>query len=95
MPCEAWPLRVPEHLGFRTQALAQQKPIEIAGKPVEVTVTPVTPQTVRITIQPLENGQPKPVPQDGALVKEDFGQPAARLRTLRRTRSVKCGAPRR
>src|SRR5437016_4683817 len=74
-----------------TKALAQQKPIEIAGKPVEVTLASVTPSTVRITIQQLENGQPKPVPLDGALVKEDFGRPAARMRTLDGVRSVKCG----
>src|SRR6266404_5488906 len=48
-----------------SQALAQLKPLEVAGKPVELTFTSVTPQTVRITIQPIENGQPKAVPQDG------------------------------
>src|SRR3954451_7283749 len=73
------------------KALAQQKPLEIAGKPVEVSLTSVTPQTVRITIQPIESGQPAAVPVDGALVKEVFGQPAARLRTLDAPRSVKCG----
>jgi hypothetical protein len=73
------------------KALAQEKPLEIAGKPVEVTLTAVSPHTVRITIQPLENGQPKPVLRDGALVKEDFAQPAARVRVLGGARSVKCG----
>ena len=43
------------------KALAQQKPLEIAGKPVELTLTAVTPQTVRITIQPIVSGQPAPV----------------------------------
>src|SRR5690242_19205757 len=52
------------------KALAQPKPLEIAGKPIEVTLTPITSHTARITIQPIENGQPKPVPLDGALVKE-------------------------
>src|SRR4030081_1381405 len=73
-------------------APAQEKTLEIAGKPVEVTLTSVTPQTVRVTIQPIENGQPKAVPQDGALVKEVFGQPQARLRAVAGIRSVKCGA---
>lgn len=72
-------------------ASAQGKPLEIAGRPVEVTLTSVTQQTVRITIQPIENGQPNAVPKDGALVKEDFGQPAAKLRAVAGTRSVKCG----
>src|SRR5437588_530588 len=79
--------------GFLTsaQALAQVKPLEVAGKPVELTLTSVTPQTVRITVQPIENGQPKPVPQDGALVKEDFGKPAFTVRAFAGTRNVKCG----
>jgi alpha-glucosidase (family GH31 glycosyl hydrolase) len=72
-------------------ALAQEKTLEIAGKPAEVTLTSVSPRTVRIVIQPIENGQPKPVFQDGALVKEDFGQPIAKLRSVSGTRSVKCG----
>jgi alpha-glucosidase (family GH31 glycosyl hydrolase) len=70
---------------------AQDKPLEIAGKTVEVTLTSITPQTVRITVQPIENGQPKAVPQDGALVREDFGRPQARMRTLAGNRIVKCG----
>jgi alpha-glucosidase (family GH31 glycosyl hydrolase) len=64
---------------------------EVAAKPVEIVLTPVSPQTVRITIQAIENGQLQPIPSDGALVKEDWGRPAARLRTLSGTRSVKCG----
>ncbi len=52
---------------FASIAAAQDKPIQIAGKSVEVTLTAVTPHAVRIAIQPLENGQPKPIPQDGAL----------------------------
>ena len=52
---------------------AQEKPLEVAGKPVELTLTAVTPQTVRITIQPIEDGKPKSIPPDAALVKEDFG----------------------
>lgn len=73
------------------KALAQEKPIEIAGQPVEITVTMVTPWTVRITFQPLQNGQPKPLPLDGALVKENFGKPAIVLRSFFGTRRVKSG----
>ena len=73
------------------KALAQEKPIEIAGQPVEITVTMVTPWTVRVTFQPLQNGQPKPLPLDGALVKENFGKPAIVLRSFFGTRRVKSG----
>ncbi|MGO9257886.1 MAG: TIM-barrel domain-containing protein [Bryobacteraceae bacterium] len=70
---------------------AQPGALRIAGRPVEVTLTAASPVTVRIAIQPLENGQPQPIPSDGALVKEDWGPPAARLRALPAPRSVRCG----
>jgi alpha-glucosidase/alpha-D-xyloside xylohydrolase len=72
-------------------ALPQDGAIQVAGRPVEIALTAVGPQTVRITIQPLENGQPQPVANEGALVKEDWGQPSARLRSFFGSRRVKCG----
>src|SRR5882757_9891803 len=72
-----------------TQALSQDKPLEVAGKPVEVTLTSVTPETVRITIQPVDSSSG--VLKDGALLKEDFGTPAAKVKTLGAARTVKCG----
>jgi alpha-glucosidase (family GH31 glycosyl hydrolase) len=71
-------------------ALPQEKPIHIAEKDVEIALAPVGPETVRITIAPLENGQPQAVPDDGALVKTDW-VPAARLRSLSAPRKVTCG----
>jgi alpha-glucosidase (family GH31 glycosyl hydrolase) len=75
----------------RGVAFSEETPIQIAGRPVEIALTPVSPETVRITIQPIENDQAQPVLIDGALVKEDWGQPVARLRTLANPRIVKCG----
>ena len=75
----------------RRLAFAEETPIQIAGRSVEITLIPVSPQTVRVTIQPIENGQVQPVPIDGALIKENWGKPAARFRTLANSRSVKCG----
>ena len=72
-------------------ALGQEKALELTGKPVEVTVTPVSAHTVRIAIQPIDNGQRKPVPADGALVKEEFGKASAAIRSLAGARSVKSG----
>ena len=60
--------------------VAEAAPIQIAGRPIEVTITAATPQTVRIVIQPIENGPALPIPQDGALVKADWGAPALRWR---------------
>jgi alpha-glucosidase/alpha-D-xyloside xylohydrolase len=72
------------------QALAQQRPLQIGTKPIEVTLTAVTPQTVRIVVQPVEDGKLKAIPQDGALVKEDFGPAAARVRVAG-VRTIKAG----
>jgi alpha-glucosidase/alpha-D-xyloside xylohydrolase len=72
-------------------ALSAETPIQIVGRPVEIALASISPETVRITIQPIDNGQVQDVPIDGALVKEDWGQPVARLRTLANSRSVKCG----
>ncbi len=72
-------------------APAQSTPVRIVGRPVEITLTAVTPRTVRITIQPIENDRALAVPRDGALVKEDWGVPALRWRPIAGTRHVKCG----
>jgi len=65
--------------------------VQIASRPVEVSLTAVSQWTVRIAIQALSGGQPQPIPSDGALVKEDWGPPAVRLRSLPAPRTVKCG----
>src|SRR5581483_5940259 len=72
-------------------AFAEEPPIQVAGRAVEVSLTSVSPQTVRLTIQSIENGSVQPIPSDGALVKEDYGKPNLRLRSLRESKSVKCG----
>src|ERR1700730_3943722 len=72
-------------------ALAQEVPLQLAGHPAEITLTPVTHTTVRISVQPLENGVPVPVPVTGALVEKGWGRPVARIRGLTTPRSVKCG----
>ncbi len=75
----------------RQGLFAQQPPVQIAGRPIEVTITAVTSETVRITIQPIENGQLLRVPPDGALVREDWGSPALRWRPIAGERHIKCG----
>ncbi len=73
--------------GTGSLLFSQDTPIRIAGKPVEIALTPVSPHTVRLTIQAIENGRVAAMRVDGALVKESFGQPARR----RTTGNVKCG----
>lgn len=64
--------------------------LEIQGKPVEVTLSSVSPSTVRIQVSSLD-GETPPVPSDGALVQEQWGKPIARLRTETKGKGTKCG----
>ena len=70
---------------------SQETPIRIIGRPVEIALTSISPLTVRLTIQPVENGSTQPIASDGALVQENWGPPSARLRTHAGTRSIRCG----
>src|SRR5262245_18096965 len=74
-----------------TAASAQETPIQLAGKPVEIALSRVSTTTVRVSIQPLENGQPQALVEDGVLAKESWGAPIARIRTLAGSRNVPSG----
>ena len=47
--------------------------ILVAGRPVELTVASLSPTTVRLTLRPLQDGGPAPVPFTGALVQGEAG----------------------
>ena len=70
---------------------AQNAALRLAGKEVEIAVTAVSAQAVRLTIAALENGKPQPVPQDGSLAPQSWPAPVARLIALPRERAVRCG----
>ena len=65
--------------------------IVIAGKPVEIVVSSLSPATVRITVLPLVDGTPAAVPIDGALVQPEWGRALARARAARPLQSVRAG----
>jgi alpha-glucosidase (family GH31 glycosyl hydrolase) len=71
--------------------LSREATLQIGGRPVEIALTPASLHTVRITAQAIESGRLQAIPSDGALVKEDWGQPAIRVRALSAPRTVKCG----
>jgi alpha-glucosidase (family GH31 glycosyl hydrolase) len=71
--------------------LVHASPILIASRPVEVSLTSICAQTVRITVQPIQDGKTLPIPDDGALCKEQWGAPVERVRTLDGSRVVRCG----
>ncbi|HUX66155.1 MAG TPA: TIM-barrel domain-containing protein [Terriglobales bacterium] len=65
---------------------------ELAGQPVELAFTSVSRRTLRITLRPLEAGQPSPLPDDGALVRTTWERPAAQWRNRVGPQTVRCGA---
>lgn len=60
--------------------LGQAGDIVIAGRPVEIVVSSVSPATVRLTVLPRENGSSSDVPADGALVPDGQGHVLERRR---------------
>src|SRR6266496_6331425 len=58
----------------------QTSAILIAGRPVEITVVPVSSLTVRISFVPLESSRPKTIPEDGSLVQQKSMLRPVRLR---------------
>lgn len=72
-------------------AHAQTAAIQIAGRPVEISLTSISAQTVRLSLTPLENGKPQPIPQDGSLLSQGWPAPLARVAALPRERTVRCG----
>ncbi len=66
-------------------------PIVIASTPVEICVSSISPRTARITIQPIKNGSPVPLPSDGALVREEWTAQVARIQSLSASRTVRSG----
>lgn len=54
----------------------QSVPIVVAGEPVEIAVWSLSPTTACITVRPLRQGAPAPIPFTGALVTESHGAAA-------------------
>src|ERR1051326_3175607 len=73
-------------------ANASGAPILIAGHPIEIVITPVSSDTVRLSLVPIEDGRPLPIPYDGSLIQETSRQPRARITTFTGDRSVRCGS---
>jgi alpha-glucosidase/alpha-D-xyloside xylohydrolase len=65
--------------------------ITIAGQPVEITVLSLSPQTVRLTMSPLRNGHPDPLPITGELAAEELGRISRRARNASQLARVRAG----
>ncbi len=66
----------------------------VAGRPVEIDVTPVGDQIVRISILSCEEGGPGAISGNGSLVRTDWGEPVARVTTLSGPRSIELASGR-
>ena len=69
----------------------QAAEIVIAGRPVEIAVSPVSAVAVRIIIRPIVDGVPAAVPVTGALERDSFGATLARARTANGLTRVRAG----
>src|SRR5262249_52152384 len=66
--------------------------LALGGRPVEISVTSISPQTARLSIQAIdEHGQTGPIVSNGSLAQESWGKPVTRIRNLAGARSVRCG----
>ena len=77
-------------LALARPAAAMLPAASLADQP-EISLYSVSPRTVRITVQPLKDGNPIPLPSDGALADTSVQSPAARLRGVSGSRTVRCG----
>ena len=67
---------------------AQEAAIRIAGQPVEIAVSQVSAVTVRLSVTPIVDGRPQPLPHDGSLTRRTWSPPAAKITSLTRARQV-------
>jgi len=88
-----------KHLGVVGAGLALQgstlrgrfQDIVVAGRPVELSVASLSPSTVRLTLRPLQGGQPEAVPYTGALAQDDPGSIRAEGRDASQLSRVTAG----
>jgi len=78
-------------LALTSAAAAAPLPVLVGGKPVEVILSSVGKQTTRLSIVPLQNGQPAAIRYDGSLVREDWGAPVSSFQTLAGTERFHSG----
>jgi alpha-glucosidase/alpha-D-xyloside xylohydrolase len=74
------------------QEKADLRPLEIAGREVEIQLAPVSAVTFRLLVLPLHDGKPTEISSDGSLVERSWAAPEAKLRAVVREQSVKLGA---
>jgi len=62
-----------------TEKFVGEQPKPTVSRDYEVQIVTVSPQTVRFTVLPIQNGKANEISSYGALVRESFGAPVVRL----------------
>jgi len=75
----------------RSAISGQPAEIDLAGRPVEIVVSSVSPLTVRLSVLPIEGGHPTIVMSDGAVVSTGEGRAVARHRSTGKFKPVRAG----
>jgi alpha-glucosidase (family GH31 glycosyl hydrolase) len=68
-----------------------ESPLRLGSTPIEINASPVSPRTVRITIQPIRDGKTQPLEVDGALVNHDWHRASTPIRSLQAPRTLRSG----
>jgi alpha-glucosidase (family GH31 glycosyl hydrolase) len=76
------------------QLEADEKPLQVAGREVEIQLAPVSAYTFRLSVLPLQDGKSAEVSSDGSLAERSWAVPVARFRGGVREQIVKLGAAR-
>src|SRR5689334_2314306 len=64
---------------------------QIADRNVQVQIAPVSAHTFRLSVLPIENGQPQSVKGNGSLVQASWGSPLARFAGAESERAIRTG----
>jgi len=81
-------------LGGATARSAIESDLQLAGRAIQLAITPIGGKIIRISIVPLDAGRAAAIPSDGSLVQEDWGAAAARLSSLKARQTIDCGVNR-
>jgi alpha-glucosidase (family GH31 glycosyl hydrolase) len=76
---------------IQTPKPAASKPLTIAGRPVELALSPIGSHIIRVSIVPIEAAQPAAIVSNGSLIIADKEPPALRQSDITEPRQVPCG----
>jgi alpha-glucosidase (family GH31 glycosyl hydrolase) len=75
----------------RGRVQADDQVLQIAGREVEIQMTPVSGFTFRLSVLPIQDGKPLEPASDGSLEERSWAAPAVKLRGAVREQTVKMG----